>query len=133
MPVVTSIGTKLLICAGTTPSWSVVDRPVSDDAAALLIAKFYELHLGKGMAPAAALRSAQLWMRDATANEINRFATSQKMEARHVVEIAKTVARLRGLMASSASGPPITIPTKADVLKPYAHLYYWGSFTYTGG
>ena len=35
--------------------------PVSDAATALLIAKFYELHMGQRLAPPTALRRAQLW------------------------------------------------------------------------
>jgi CHAT domain-containing protein len=37
--------------------------PVADDSTALLMAKFYELHMGDGLAPPAALRRAQVWLR----------------------------------------------------------------------
>ena len=37
--------------------------PVSDAATALLIARFYELHLGEGLSPPTALRRAQAWLR----------------------------------------------------------------------
>jgi CHAT domain-containing protein len=40
--------------------------PVDDLASTLLTARFYELHLRHGLPPAAALRQAQLWLRDAT-------------------------------------------------------------------
>ena len=40
--------------------------PVNDTATALLIAKFYDLHMGGRLAPPTALRQAQLWLRQAT-------------------------------------------------------------------
>ena len=38
--------------------------PVNDLSTMLLMAKFYECHLKEELAPAAALRKAQLWLRD---------------------------------------------------------------------
>jgi CHAT domain-containing protein len=49
--------------------------PVSDAATALLMAKFYELHMGSKLAPPAALRQAQSWLRQAT----NAMPISQRM------------------------------------------------------
>lgn len=113
--------------------------PVADDATALLIAKFYELHLGAGMTPPAALRSAQLWLRDASAKDIEHFTASQKIEARHIAEIRQSInrlsTRLGGVSQSGApkddrkAAPPATM---LEEQKPYAHPYYWGGFVYTG-
>lgn len=112
--------------------------PVADDATALLIAKFYELHIGQGMTPPAALRSAQLWLRDASAGDIERFAASQKLEARHVAEIRQAIGRLSTRMGG-VSNPgtngrdrKTTTDTGTQEQKPYAHPYYWGGFVYTG-
>ena len=37
--------------------------PVPDDVTALLMARFYELHMGSGLAPPTALARAQAWLR----------------------------------------------------------------------
>jgi CHAT domain len=67
--------------------------PVSDVATALLIAKFYELHMGLGVAPPTALWRAQLWLRQATNAELEAYtrpATEQgRLENRHVAEIER--------------------------------------------
>ena len=39
--------------------------PVDDTSTALIMMKFYNLHLANNMEPALALRRAQLWLRDA--------------------------------------------------------------------
>jgi CHAT domain-containing protein len=112
--------------------------PVSDDATALLIAKFYELHLDSGMSPPAALRQAQLWLRGATTDELKSFTASQKLEQRHAAEFSQSLARA----GTRTSGPhqaktqngsttePATPPPGVET--PYAHPYYWGGFVYTG-
>ena len=48
--------------------------PVSDAATALLMAKFYDLHLEAGLDPPAALSGAQAWLRDATRDDLNGYA-----------------------------------------------------------
>jgi CHAT domain-containing protein len=47
---------------------------VDDLATALLVAKFYDLHLKRGERPAAVLRQAQTWLRSATRAELIAFA-----------------------------------------------------------
>ncbi|GAB3852552.1 hypothetical protein GCM10027610_081060 [Dactylosporangium cerinum] len=42
---------------------------MEDRATSLLMGRFYQHHLCEQMAPAAALRLAQLWLRDVTAQE----------------------------------------------------------------
>jgi CHAT domain-containing protein len=59
----------------------------------LLIAKFYELHMGLGVAPPTALWRAQLWLRQATNVELEaytRLAAEQgRLECRHVAAIER--------------------------------------------
>ena len=52
--------------------------PVADTATALLIAKFYELHLGRHVAPPTALRRAQLWLRQASNVELDRLCQGRR-------------------------------------------------------
>ena len=108
--------------------------PVSDAATALLMAKFYELHMGSGASPPAALRGAQAWLRQATSDDLNGYAqvaaARGRIEARQLAEIeealsTKSVERSPGApvdatVASAASGPP------------YAQPYFWAGFIYTG-
>ena len=65
--------------------------PVSDAATALLIAKFYELHMEQRLSPPAALRQAQLWLSKATGDEIDAYSRGAvalgRMESRHLAEI----------------------------------------------
>jgi CHAT domain-containing protein len=59
--------------------------PVNDVSTALLMRKFYELHLAgdrlrnmKPMPPARALRLAQVWLRDVTSGELFDFFTAHR-------------------------------------------------------
>lgn len=112
--------------------------PVSDDATAFLIAKFYELHLDNGMSPSAALRQAQLWLRGATTDELQRFTALQKLEQRHAAEFSQSLgragARISGPHQTKAEKRPAPGPAASTpgVETPYAHPYYWGGFVYTG-
>ena len=47
---------------------------VNDFATALLMARFYELHIDAGLAPAAALKQAKVWLRAATRRELIAYA-----------------------------------------------------------
>ncbi len=48
--------------------------PVEDRATALLVARFYDLHLGEAVAPPAALQQAQAWLRGATRRDLMAYA-----------------------------------------------------------
>jgi CHAT domain-containing protein len=48
--------------------------PVDDCATTLLTARFYDGHLERGLAPATALRQAQLWLASATREELAAYA-----------------------------------------------------------
>ena len=47
---------------------------VNDLATALLMARFYELHIGGGVVPADALKQAKTWLRTATRRELIAYA-----------------------------------------------------------
>jgi CHAT domain-containing protein len=122
--------------------------PVSDDATALLMAKFYELHLQAGLAPPTALARAQAWLREATNEDLDgyaRVAAEQgRLESRHLTEIAQALSteglarsRNRGLVAW-IDAKPATDDGKTEpgapkrLARPYAHPYFWAGFIYTG-
>lgn len=122
--------------------------PVSDSATALLMAKFYDLHMGERLAPPSALRRAQLWLREATDADINAYikgaAKKGRLEPRHVTEIDQELSDL-GLKRSRNSAliewtapdttraPGKKGPGRASRRhRPYAHPYFWAGFIYTG-
>jgi CHAT domain-containing protein len=92
--------------------------PVDDTSTALIMMKFYDLHLAKKIAPASALRQTQLWLRDATRQDISSFLTDM----------------LRSGRLSSAHGEllraSLTGGTAAD--KPFNHPFYWAAFQFYG-
>lgn len=93
--------------------------PVDDLSTALLMVQFYRCHLVDGLAPAEALRQAQLWLQDATAGEL---------------KLADHYRRLH-----EASGKRdrelwqwMNYYQKHPDRKPYSHPYYWAPFVYSG-
>jgi len=86
---------------------------VSDAATSLLIKHFYQKHLNKGLPPDQALRSAQLWLRDATRQELGETYKS-------IVRLSQNEA-YRELVMDGDPGE-----------KPYATPYFWAAFTFTG-
>jgi CHAT domain-containing protein len=106
--------------------------PVSDAATALLMAKFYELHLGVGVDPPTALRQAQSWLRHATNGDLNGYATvatrSGRLAGQHLAtiehELRFTPIEKEPGVPSNAAG----VTAKAR----FAHPYYWAGFIYTG-
>jgi CHAT domain-containing protein len=109
--------------------------PVSDAATALLMAKFYDLHLGAGVDPPTALRRAQAWLRRASDDDLDSYA-----------KVASAAGRLQGSQLAAiaqevrAPHPPVETgssavarrPSERSPTAPYAHPYYWGGFIYTG-
>jgi CHAT domain-containing protein len=86
---------------------------VSDAATSLLIKHFYWKHLNEGLPPDQALRSAQLWLRDATREKLG--------------ETYKSITR----MSHHEAYRELVMDGDLDD-KPYANPYYWAAFTFTG-
>ena len=120
--------------------------PVSDAATALLMAKFYELHAGAGLAPPAALTQAQAWLRAATNDDLQAYARltagQGRLQSRHLAEIenelsAEALARSRN-SATVDWLPQITRSGNTEpgstgrLARPYVHPYFWAGFVYTG-
>jgi CHAT domain-containing protein/tetratricopeptide (TPR) repeat protein len=122
--------------------------PVSDTATALLIARFYELHIGERLRPATALHRAQAWLRQATDTELTAYvqsaATSGRMTTRQAGAIADALspeALKRGRNRSTVEwiSPTTTRgggekpnPDAAASARPFAHPYFWAGFVHTG-
>ncbi|HSS50492.1 MAG TPA: CHAT domain-containing protein [Thermoanaerobaculia bacterium] len=97
--------------------WSVWDV-----VSTLVMSRFHELYAEGTMAPGAALRGAQLWLRDSTANEMHRALDRWVGESRLS---AHEAARMRAIIdrqdrGEGQSGPPFSAPP------------YWGGFVYYG-
>jgi CHAT domain-containing protein len=128
--------------------------PVEDTATSLVMAKFYELHMGADggakLSPPTALRRAQLWLRQATNGDLQAYARDAaqqgRLESRHVAEIdrglseeslkrSRNAATVEWLVRNGAEStrPKKATPHDAERLaRPYAHPYFWAGFTYTG-
>ena len=112
--------------------------PVSDAATALLIARFYELYWESKLAPPTALHRAQIWLRDATKEDLNTYAKTStakgRLERRHLAEIEKDLTR--NSAASRANQTAARADKKEGDPKrganPYAHPFFWAGFMYTG-
>lgn len=122
--------------------------PVSDAATALLIARFYELHLGGGLSPPTALRRAQAWLREASNEDLASYAkvaaAHGRIERRRLAEIESDLSadalhrsRNSALVEWINPGASKTKGKKAadtgkSIARPYAHPYFWAGFIHTG-
>ncbi len=121
--------------------------PVSDAATAVLIAKFYDLHLDGLLSPPAALHRSQAWLRDATNDDLTAYAANAADRGRlapaQIAEIARalsvdelTRSRNRKVVQWVTRNDRSTIAAKSGTPKrlarPYAHPYFWAGFIYTG-
>jgi CHAT domain-containing protein len=112
--------------------------PVSDAATALLISRFYDLHIGAGQSPPTALRGAQAWLRGATSDALGAYAkvaaAEGRLQSRQLAEIEDALSP-EGLARSRNRAIGATGSTVADrkaPVKPYAHPYFWAGFIHTG-
>ena len=123
---------------------------VDDLATSLLLAKFYDLHLGNGLAPPTALRGAQAWLRTASKEELRVYARAAaeaaKLDQSKLAELERelTTRRRTGSSRMAAivrslqmpdAGTSVGQPAPPDDTKgqpPFSHPYYWGGFVYTG-
>jgi len=120
--------------------------PVSDAATALLMARFYELHVGVGLDASTALSRAQAWLREATADDLNGYANVAAaqggLKGAQLASIAQELrSASRGLprrpvadeLATGSSNAASNLETAPHMTAhPYAHPYYWAGFIYTG-
>jgi CHAT domain-containing protein len=89
--------------------WTVDDR-----STALLMERFYRNHIEHGMTGPAALREAQLWLRDATRKELGDYYKGfLRMTAQEAFDAFMDI-----------SGAPDD--------RPYADPFYWAAFTFNG-
>lgn len=86
--------------------------------------RFYEYHLKDGLHPAAALRKAQLWLRDVTNVELSELFADYKATAPD-----RPLTRMPFRFAQEQ----FTAHTNRNANdRPFAHPYYWAAFTFYG-
>ncbi len=93
--------------------------PVNDAATSLLAARFYDEHLDSGLPPSAALRAAQIWLRQVGMREIRAYAESQVTAGHCSGDDAEPLIHLFNQDSS---------PSPA----PFAHPFFWGGFQLFG-
>jgi CHAT domain-containing protein len=101
--------------------------PVNDVSTALLMCRFYELHLGRAadqpapLSPALALREAQLWLARLTTEQLDSYlAEHQELRPRAFrLEAGRPTAD--GFVAAASS-----------LERPFAHPYHWASSVFVG-
>lgn len=96
--------------------------PVNDLSTALLMIKFYTYHLQHGLAPAKALRQAQLWLRDVTNAELSELFDFYRQSARPGSRLTYAMAqeKFREHTLRDPDG------------QPFADPYYWAPFVFYG-
>jgi CHAT domain-containing protein len=94
---------------------------VDDLSTMLLMEQFYQVHLHDHVPPAGALRQAQRWLRDLTAEHLRqRFAAERE---------ALLTTRMSGKVVSAQYRRFATLDPDA---RPFAHPFYWAAFTFSG-
>jgi CHAT domain-containing protein len=94
---------------------------VDDLSTMLLMEQFYQAHLHDHAPPAAALRQAQRWLRDLTADHLRqRFAAERE---------ALLTTRMPGDVISKQYRRFAALDPEE---RPFAHPFYWAAFTFSG-
>jgi CHAT domain-containing protein/tetratricopeptide (TPR) repeat protein len=101
--------------------------PVEDLSTALLMRRFYELHLhgdgGGPLPPVHALRRAQLWLRDVRAGELDAFFGEQRRR----LEIGEPA-----LDAAAIAAGQSRFALEETESRPFQDPYSWASFVFVG-
>jgi len=97
--------------------WAVLDL-----STALLMERFYRNHLNGKMAIAAALREAQVWVRDLEAGKVAEYAVQWYRQShwRAKIRLFNSRRYYRYLAEQNPNS------------RPFAHPYYWAAFTVNG-
>lgn len=122
--------------------------PVEDAATALLMARFYELHLADGLHPSKALAQAQSWLRRATTEDLETYVKAAVVKARLRSHEAQLLAEeLRPEQMRKSRNASVVEWTRSEgsesesttsssgphaQARPFAHPYFWAGFVYTG-
>jgi CHAT domain-containing protein len=94
---------------------------VDDLSTMLLMEHFYQAHLQDHLPPAAALRQAQRWLRDLTADQLRqRFAAERE---------ALLTTRMPGEIVSRQYRRFAALDPEE---RPFVHPFYWAAFTFSG-
>jgi CHAT domain-containing protein len=121
---------------------------VDDLATALLMARFYDLHMG-GLAPPTALKQAQIWLRDSNSADIKAYAEKEAVKAKidraRLAELGRALETRRRSTSSRFAGiweklnttpaapqPKTGKPAPRAKAGPFQHPYWWAGFVYTG-
>jgi CHAT domain-containing protein len=97
---------------------------VPDLSTALLMERFYRNHLNTGMEFAAALREAQLWVRDLEAEMVAEYAAECYQQSNQKGKGKK------GLLVQMLHYRYLAEQNPNS--RPFAHPYYWAAFTVNG-
>jgi CHAT domain/Tetratricopeptide repeat len=104
--------------------------PVDDEASWLLIAKFYDLHMGAQLlTPPTALSHAQAWLRSATTAQLRAYAKAEaargRLQHRQLAEIERALSeertprrRLGGSIAAGAAPTTKRVSPSAPPTRP---------------
>jgi CHAT domain-containing protein/tetratricopeptide (TPR) repeat protein len=106
---------------------------VEDLSTMLLMEHFYQAHLHDGLPPAAALRQAQLWLRDLTADHLRqRFAAEREALLRQRFAAEHEALRTTHMPGDVVSTQYRRFAALDPDSRPFAHPFYWAAFSFSG-
>jgi len=109
--------------------------PVNDLSTALLMGRFYEGYMDGKLTPSAALRAAQLWLRDATVPDL-RHALERWGKSGRVSSIENMIAVFDLRVSERESSRDFALGDSfANISSnnsPYSSPLYWGGFVHYG-